>query len=388
MSYGNGRFVAVFSVSNEAAYGTFHDGVMWNNKKYVVSRDIDKNVSMEITSDANSVSVETSSMTITGINVRYYKVKSTTDFAFEFKKLRLPEMSRVVDFTTNPYSLINCSHIHQLALTSADKWQFDESYSCYTNASQYGYHLKMPFLNANTGQYLYGDYFSFVDLTQGGSILSFTTREPSSWQGSNSRWHREFFATGLYRNYIDFDSDGYGLNSNREKRYYVGDQYHGLHNDYTQIEIGSAHLMMIGSTLSVNTILYFGVGQDDQRNSIAGKYKWQYDGSTKTYALGPTQAVSNVTKDACAKLKTDWKDNLRIYIIKYRKQEKYKHPVTGSETAFDYTYLDECATDKTHVYDVSTEDDLKSTLQKIADDIKSSGFADYKPAKNVSASGN
>ena len=99
---------------------------------------------------------------------------------------------------------------------------------------------------------------------------------------------------------------------------------------------------------------------------------------------------SNVTKDACAKLKTDHGDNLRIYVVKYRKQEKYKHPVTGSETAFDYTYLDECATKNAepYLYDVSDEDGLKSALQKIADDIKSSGFANYKQAENVSASGN
>ena len=126
--------------------------------------------------------------------------------------------------------------------------------------------------------------------------------------------------------------------------------------------------------------MYFGAGE-----SGAGQYKWQYDNSSKEFALGPTSAVSKVTKDACAKLKTDHGDNLRIYVVKYRKQKEYKHPVTGVKTEFDYKYLDECATSSDHLYDdVSTEDDLKAKLNEIAEGIKS--WAGYVEAKNVSVS--
>ncbi len=97
----------------------------------------------------------------------------------------------------------------------------------------------------------------------------------------------------------------------------------------------------------------------------------------------PTQAVANVTADLCSKLKSDQGSNLRVYVLKYRKQEKYKSFPTyvdgSSDLKHDYSKIDGCATSSSQVYDISNEEDLKAKLDKIAEDIKS--WAKYEPAK-------
>ncbi len=88
-----------------------------------------------------------------------------------------------------------------------------------------------------------------------------------------------------------------------------------------------------------------------------------------------TIAVRNATAAVCAKLKSDYGSNLRVYIVKYRKQAQYKtfpmYNVSQSNTNHDYSTIDACATSSSYVYDISTESDLKSKLKIIADDIKS-----------------
>lgn len=75
---------------------------------------------------------------------------------------------------------------------------------------------------------------------------------------------------------------------------------------------------------------------------------------------------------------------MQIYLIRYRKQDKYKHPVTQTEMNFDYSYLDNCATgtDEPYIYDISTQEELTSALSDISEDIKE--WAGYEEAKNVS----
>ncbi len=89
-----------------------------------------------------------------------------------------------------------------------------------------------------------------------------------------------------------------------------------------------------------------------------------------------TVAVRSATAAVCAKLKTDYGDNLRVYVVKYRKQTQYKtfpaYNVTQSNANHDYSVIDKCATDTGGLtYDVSTEADLKTTLNTIANNIKS-----------------
>jgi hypothetical protein len=147
--------------------------------------------------------------------------------------------------------------------------------------------------------------------------------------------------------------------------------------------------------MPVNAVLYYGASGE-----TADTYKWhKNDGDLLTY--NATQAAEHVTEDACAKLKTD-NPNLRIYVIKYRKQLNRKNKVDGSTVGFDYDYIDSCATTEkgtTYVYDVFTnsykkgktetadttpsaaEANLAKALADIASDIKT--WAGYKAAQNV-----
>ena len=106
----------------------------------------------------------------------------------------------------------------------------------------------------------------------------------------------------------------------------------------------------------------------------------------------PTLAASKVTTAACQKLKNDYgSSNLRIYVIKYRKQEQYSSfPIYGFESSpdllpYDYSVVDACATNSEYVYniadDADSEKNLREKLNEIAADIKS--WAGYEAAKLV-----
>ena len=94
----------------------------------------------------------------------------------------------------------------------------------------------------------------------------------------------------------------------------------------------------------------------------------------------PTQAAAKATADICSKLKQEHGDNLRIYVIEYRKQLGYK-TFSGGETrnfVTDHAYktIEDCAD---YWYEINSEEDLKDRLGKIASDIKD--FAGYTDAR-------
>jgi hypothetical protein len=128
-------------------------------------------------------------------------------------------------------------------------------------------------------------------------------------------------------------------------------------------------------TFRYNSILYVSVGADATRNPNG----WHRDATGAL--LTTTEAVKNVTTDACAKLKEKHTDNLRIYVVKYRKQTQYKHKVSNAITDFNYDYIDDCATAADHIYDANDETALNTALSDIAGDIKS--WAGYTNAQNV-----
>jgi hypothetical protein len=172
-----------------------------------------------------------------------------------------------------------------------------------------------------------------------------------------------------------FDNDNFGFVTNPEKaRYLPGlmriSTPHGTSHEknfvcYDLWNTNTAKYKMIygGFTSPINAVLWSGA--------------WQSDGAGATY--DSSAACALVTAAACSKLKTDWGDNIRIYIIKYRKQPQYKHKVTEEVLTFGYSYLDGCASKPSYVYDVTDEASLKSTLSTIAADIKS--FAGYAEAR-------
>jgi hypothetical protein len=140
---------------------------------------------------------------------------------------------------------------------------------------------------------------------------------------------------------------------------------------------GGAKYRMIygGFTWPINAVLHYGgwqtVTADSNENVLS--------------ITDPSVACQRVAESACAKLKADWGNNIRIYVIKYRKQTQYKHRITGAAVNFKYDYLNNCTPNSSdespYMQDVTTETDLKTALQTIATDIKS--WAGHTAANHV-----
>ena len=120
-----------------------------------------------------------------------------------------------------------------------------------------------------------------------------------------------------------------------------------------------------------------------RNGEYASGRKFQGDNDT------PTEAVARVTAAACSKLKEDYGNDLRIYILKYRPQRRYNlfpiYAQSQESAIFDYSVADGCATSPEYIYEIEDNEDcqenLKEKLDEIAEDIKN--FAEYEPAKLV-----
>ena len=91
-----------------------------------------------------------------------------------------------------------------------------------------------------------------------------------------------------------------------------------------------------------------------------------------------------VTLNACEKLKNDWGDYLRIYLLLFRKQNKHINKNSKTEVNFDYSYLNNCATANTSQYvkdNLLNQYSLEEALEEVAHDIKA--WAGYTEAKNI-----
>ena len=149
-------------------------------------------------------------------------------------------------------------------------------------------------------------------------------------------------------------------------------------------------LLYAGITLPINAMLYYGAS-----GSTAHKYQWQSNASGALTTYDATEATKKVTASALQKLKGDWGDNIRIYVILFRKQTQYKHLATQATTNFDYSYITNLAANTTtsgttaattskpifRCLEAADESSLNSTLTSIANDIKS--WAGYQAARNV-----
>ena len=136
------------------------------------------------------------------------------------------------------------------------------------------------------------------------------------------------------------------------------------------------YLPLAGFTQPINTVLYNYV------NGLSTNV-------TMDNYVNPTNdfnrtALRQLTSDACTKLK---ESGARIYVIKYRAQEKWGALTRTSTTAYNrtsvphnYTEIDACATSTSgKLYNISNESQLQSVLTEIATDIKK--WANYKPAE-------
>jgi hypothetical protein len=273
-----------------------------------------------------------------------------------------PEMSRVVNFSKNvggkpEYDknfIVYGSDTNGSLGSTGVKW--DSDISSWVTAPSYGHqysgsnHFYMNniagdfYLNIEDMGNTIPEWFMFV------KNINYDSRQPTYNLSGNFRFFSHF--SNLYEvSHAHFDIRNAAENAN------------------CVLQVG-------GFTLPVNTALYYGAN-----GSSMHSYQWQSNSSGNLITYDSLVATQQVTTSACNKLKSDWGNNLRIYLIKYRKQSSYKNKINNATINFDYGYIDQCASGSEYIYDVSTDDGLSSVLQTIADDIKS--FAGHEGAKNV-----
>lgn len=274
-------------------------------------------------------------------------------YAFEYTKPRLPNRSRVVDFSTRgpgyDSALISC-RLNDL--------RYDKDLGCWVSGT-----TNYPF-SEFYNQNMIGDFFFLLeDIGVITPQLRFFNRlrGPETFKGVKNEL---YLIPGLHRRYQIYDD----IRRIEMASFDLPNSHLG----------GQVQYYWTGFTLPINCALYYGA-----KEATVHEYQWQADNSGNVITISPTEAVKKVTKDACAKLKSDWGSNIRIYLIKYRKQSRYKHKITQNDVDFDYNYLSDCASGDSapYMYDVSTQSDLESALSSIASDIKS--WAGYSKAKNV-----
>jgi hypothetical protein len=346
---------------------------------------------------------------------------SDPDPVFEYPKPRMPEMSRVVDFSQRAsdekfvYNI--CGSEGPIAAAG--------EYFVYLNKNPDILNVGVRW-NSSIGNWEYynrsgswhhywcmnypGDMYLFLD------VQDKNQTSPQLYFGwwRESGWDYQYFDGGLIRSFSVFDIDSYGESQT------TGDIRCYAFVIYNLTNTGIP-AVMTGMTLPINAVLFHGAS-----GSTKHHYAWQSskkvteetpddggtlptdDGGTLPADDGgtlpaddeetlpadnggtlltddgmmrdATSACCAVTTDACTKLKDD-NPNLRIYVVKYRKQAQYKNKTTGIAQDFDYDYIDECASDEDYVYDAADESTLAEALADIADDVKS--FAEYQAAKNV-----
>ena len=386
--YANGNFIACKRRAPiQFAYGTYHDGVMWIYKGYKYSREINLTAYWSYVTEGKVLNVETSNFTVTSIKGTYVEIVKKYEKVIEYKKIRKPKMSQYIDYSTDPYTtyVAKGRSDNSFFNTSNNGWYYDEKRGFYVNSSSAGYHTQIHFD-------IHGDYNS---LTYSDDKYEIAHLSADGWLTYDNKKAKQYHTSGLSRTYTLFENFVNGLSNGSSWNW----------NDYNNGAPGSISLMMQTMTIPVNAALWAGADGE----TLYG-YNWQsalnatYGRVFRTY--NATEAVREVTKSACAKLKSDWGNNLRVYIIKYRKQAQYKHPITGEAVDFDYDYLDDCASPRNtdsvydeeitdaeevqknkYIYDISadTASDAKEKLDKaltaIAEDIKK--WAGYEEAKNV-----
>jgi hypothetical protein len=320
---------------------------------------------------------------------------SDPDPVFKYPKPRMPEMSRVVDFSKNSSNNF-VYNIFGIETSDANNYiivgqKMDRIGSMGIRWNS-GINRWEFYLNSG-GDHSQSDHFFMMNYSGDFFIISEPTA-PSASQSYYNIWTDpadsgtathlySYFETGLIRNFWSFVSHK-RKTSNRVA--FTFETYHSV-----------VPLVLAGLTLPINAVLFHGAS-----GSTKHHYAWQ--SSKKVTEETPddeetlptddggilladgglmrdaTSACCAVTTDACTKLKDD-NPNLRIYVVKYRKQAQHKNKTTGIAQDFDYDYIDECASDEDYVYDAADESTLAEALADIADDVKS--FAEYQAAKNV-----
>lgn len=311
-----------------------------------------------------------------------------------YTKIRMPRMCGCVDFTQKTSSNGHYYYIAGQETTAlpnnyfyfsdtknalsliGERWDADNSrwylYCNYSNNTAASHiHFISPMARGDMFWLLDDDSYS---LPQGKSYFALC-KQP----GRDSL----YIGSSTHRISLPFNRVFYKTNTVIPQYCFAGEMYI-LDSNVT------LPMIMGGVTLPINTMLYCGASGNNIR-----AYRWQSDGSGNWNGNDATTGVKSVTVEALKKLYADWSSDIRIYVILYRKQTQYAHPVTKATTDFDYSYITNLAANSTvsgtaaaspakpifKCLDVADETALNSTLDGIAADIKS--WAGYEKAKNV-----
>ena len=290
---------------------------------------------------------------------------------YKYSYIKTPQMGASIDFTQGNGSsfsynisnaLLYANNINGDKSTMGIRWNKDKN--------QWEYYQ-----NCNNNIGMLSGWNHFIPLQQPGDMYLITDDPEEDLQIGNTYFHffynqYSYVAGGTQKYFLDFSRSYWKTDIGGSRQCYPFEVY-GFGSGTIPAIIG-------GITLPINNFLYWGAS-----GNTAHKYQWQSNSSGTITTYDATEGVKNVTKDACKKLKTDFGSNLRIYLIKYRKQTQYKHKLTHEAQDFDYNYLNNCATGTSapYMYDVSDETGLNSALSAIASDIKN--WAGYESAKNV-----
>lgn len=283
------------------------------------------------------------------------------DWRPSYDKIPLPERSSVVDFSQNidnkpVYNENLIIYGQDTSGSLADqgiKW--DSSMNSWTSRNIYSYN---EINDGKTGwNHIYykqgrGDFYGlFDDIGEKPSKLFIWKNSDTS--DNTGHYDRSPYATGLTRRILPLEKQ---------------------ENDWTRFDVFGSGVgarlkyLMIGATLPINAALWAGAS-----GSTLHHYQWQSDNNGNIITYDATEAVKKVTQDACTKLKGDWGSNLRIYLIKYRKQTQYKKAFNQGNANFDYSYLNNCASGTSEPYlfeNVTSQSGLNTALQKIYENIK------------------
>lgn len=104
-------------------------------------------------------------------------------------------------------------------------------------------------------------------------------------------------------------------------------------------------MVAAGVALPVNLALFCGNGEDGGSN---GTYQWQAD-LDGNLLRDPNEALNQISKDACAKLKNDFGNDMEVHVINFRGQGD----------------IDECASGADHVYSAANQEELEKILEII-----------------------
>jgi hypothetical protein len=374
LAYGDGKWMAMSVYGKAAVYemvsstsGTITIGgaaqtVSGRQEFYV-----------DVSSSGATTSIPISNVNFISAEIVDRSTHAKVDPVYQFPKLRLPVMSRTVDFSQNvngrPKFSCNSIAYGETAAAHGEAGSVYDSGLGYWVACDSSVHPGMSVRNHTFNQNTLGDFYLLLEnvgnTAPEGKFFN-KSRGPATY---DNRKCEDYYLAGLNRKFQEFSDL--------------------LPVDYAYWNIDNASSAKIkyicgGFTWPINAVLCLGMDGGTEK-----AYSWQTvtnDANGNTTAVtDPSVACQNVTKSACAKLRTDFGLNVRIYVIKYRKQPNYKHPISETTTAFDYSYLDSCAsgTAAPYLYDVSDEAGLNNALSAIAANIKT--FGGYEGAKNVAA---